>query len=527
MGIPSFFSHLVKDHPNCVKEINQNNIIDNLYLDSNSIIYDCVHKIANEYSDDSSFEKQLIVNVLKKIIEYITTLSPKKRCMIAFDGVAPVAKLKQQRNRRYKSMIDAMVDTKLLGYENKTWNTSAITPGTNFMQTLMDYLRYNLKTGEFKDIIIFSGSDEPGEGEHKIFDFIRENKDPSFSQETHVIYGLDADLIMLTLNHLYISANMMLFRETPHFISQIDSSLEPDKLYCLDIPTLSETIAHEMGKYRVINKQNRSIINDYIFLCFILGNDFMPHFPSINIRTNGIDILLETYKNVIGTSRYFLTNNEKINWNQVRRLFEELKKSEILYLRNEHKTRGYYETRELSTKTFEQKKYKYLLLPTKRREVEKFIDPGSRGWESRYYSSLCDFTNSQDNIKKICINYIEALEWTLHYYIKGCKNWRWSYNYSYPPLISDLCRFLPCFDSEFIQNDTYGPIKGLVQLGYVLPRISLSLLDETISSKLLLEFPEQYRDDYAQKWSYCKYIWESHVCLPHFNIDNLEKILVV
>ena len=154
MGIPSFFSHLVKDHPNCVKEINQNNIIDNLYLDSNSIIYDCVHKIANEYSDDSSFEKQLIVNVLKKIIEYITTLSPKKRCMIAFDGVAPVAKLKQQRNRRYKSMIDAMVDTKLLGYENKTWNTSAITPGTNFMQTLMDYLRYNLKTGEFKDIII-------------------------------------------------------------------------------------------------------------------------------------------------------------------------------------------------------------------------------------------------------------------------------------------------------------------------------------------------------------------------------------
>ena len=527
MGIPSFFSHLVKDHPNCIKEIEHNQVIDNLYLDSNSIIYDCVHRLADEYTDNLSFESKLIEKVFERITEYITLLKPAKRCIIAFDGVAPVAKLKQQRNRRYKSMIENMIDSKLSGCEKKSWNTAAITPGTKFMGTLMSYLRKNFTTGNYRDIVIFSGSDEAGEGEHKIFEFIRQEKTPSFAKEVHVIYGLDADLIMLTLNHLYVSNNISLFRETPHFISQIDSSLEPDKLYCLDIPYLADAIAHEMGKYRVVHNDHRSIINDYIFLCFILGNDFMPHFPSINIRSNGIDILLETYKNVIGTSRYFLTKNEKINWNQVRRLFEVLKKNEVLYLHNEHKTRNHYETRELPTKTFEQKKYKYLLLPTKQREVEKFINPGARGWESRYYSSLCDLSNSEDNIKKICINYIEALEWTLHYYIKGCKNWRWSYNYSYPPTIGDLCKFLPCFNSEFISSGTTTPINSLVQLGYVLPKVSLCLLGDEISSNLLTKFPEQYRDDYTQKWSYCKYIWESHVDLPHFDVESLEETLVV
>ena len=326
MGIPSFFSHLVKQHPECIKEILDNGIIDNLYVDSNSIIYDCVHKSTYFDGDNESFEIQLMKDVLDKINEYISILKPKKRCIVAFDGVPPVAKLNQQRNRRYKSMIDGMVDAHLSGDENKTWNTSAITPGTSFMNHLMEYLELEFKKTPYSSIVTLCGSNEPGEGEHKIFEFIRNNKSAEFSQETHVVYGLDADLIMLTLNHLYVSQNMTLFRETPHFISKIDSSLHPDKLYCLDIPEFSKTIAYEMGKYRDIDKGNRSVINDYIFLCFLLGNDFMPHFPSINIRTNGIDILLETYKKVIGSSKYFLTKNECINWNQVRRLFEELKK---------------------------------------------------------------------------------------------------------------------------------------------------------------------------------------------------------
>ena len=41
------------------------------------------------------------------------------------------------------------------------------------------------------------------------------------------------------------------------------------------------------------------IKRDYILTSFMLGNDYMPHFPSFNIRTNAIDIILNTYKHII------------------------------------------------------------------------------------------------------------------------------------------------------------------------------------------------------------------------------------
>ena len=46
MGIPSYFSHIVKKHRNIFKKVsNDTTKIDNLYLDCNSIIYDAVHEI--------------------------------------------------------------------------------------------------------------------------------------------------------------------------------------------------------------------------------------------------------------------------------------------------------------------------------------------------------------------------------------------------------------------------------------------------------------------------------------------------
>ena len=48
---------------------------------------------------------------------------------------------------------------------------------------------------------MISGPNEPGEGEHKLFDFIKNNKFFHYSRNT-VVYGLDADLIMLAINHL-------------------------------------------------------------------------------------------------------------------------------------------------------------------------------------------------------------------------------------------------------------------------------------------------------------------------------------
>ena len=123
--------------------------------------------------------------------------------------------------------------------------------------------------------IIISSSQEVGEGEHKIYKYIRDNK--TYHQDTNtIIYGLDADLIMLTLIHTEISANLYLFRETPHFISSINSNLVPEEHYVLDIYELGEKLTDQMS-----NNITKGRVLDYIFLCFLLGNDFFTAFSSI------------------------------------------------------------------------------------------------------------------------------------------------------------------------------------------------------------------------------------------------------
>ena len=180
MGIPSYFSHIVRSHRSIIKKYSiKTTRIDNLYLDCNSIIYDSVRTI-NAVESNAKFEKDLIRIVCEKILFYINTLSPKKRVFIAFDGVAPVAKLEQQRNRRYKSWFEKQLYNKLSEKDTQTdnnWNTVSITPGTKFMENLGKGVRIYFKNSRKFSLeeIIVSPSDEPGEGEHKIYEYIRNN----------------------------------------------------------------------------------------------------------------------------------------------------------------------------------------------------------------------------------------------------------------------------------------------------------------------------------------------------------------
>jgi 5'-3' exonuclease len=121
---------------------------------------------------------------------------------------------------------------------------------------------------------IVSTSIDFGEGEHKLFQHIRDFPDQHRLQTT-VIYGLDADLIMLSINHLPISENIYLFRETPHFIKSINAELEPNESYVMDIPELARIITLDMNNgEELTTEQQKNRIYDYIFLCFFLGRSF-------------------------------------------------------------------------------------------------------------------------------------------------------------------------------------------------------------------------------------------------------------
>ena len=265
--------------------------------------------------------------VCVKIIEYVRLLEPKRRVYIAFDGVAPVAKLDQQRNRRYKTGYQARILSKVgVTPPDDPWNTAAITPGTEFMSKLGEAVsrRFACPSEFGLEKLVVSTSCDVGEGEHKIYDYIRKNP-AHHKKTTTVIYGLDADLIMLTLNHLHIAPKMLLYRETPHFISSIDRTLSPNESYLLDIPLFGEVLARELNDNKepdTVQKRNR--VFDYIFLCFFLGNDFLPHFPALNIRTTGIERLLSAYRKVVGTTNENLVCGTNIVWKNVRKLIREL-----------------------------------------------------------------------------------------------------------------------------------------------------------------------------------------------------------
>ena len=533
MGIPAFFSFIVKNHPTIIKEYIKNVlIVDNLYIDGNSIVYDAYNKMEFDKLTES-VAVSIIKSVILKIEEYINIVNPSKTVIVAFDGVAPVAKLEQQRSRRYKSWYQNEI-TKMIFKKEKddSWNTTAITPGTKFMAELNDVVSKHFNSASFTRLnvqdIIVSGSNNVGEGEHKIFDYMRMNLEKHFI-ETTVIYGLDADLIMLSINHLSICPNIYLFRETPHFIQSIDSSLKPDANYFLDIPELTKTIVKNMNNDRELTlEQQKNKVFDYIFLCFFLGNDFLPHFPAVNIRTGGVDKLLNAYKATIGDTNEYITDGKIINWNNVRKVVKFLADLEEEFIIKEHCSRNSKEKRLMPENTPEEKFKKFEATPVYERDMEKYINPVKPNWQARYYNGLFGIKEreEEDKIRDIAVNYLQGLEWTMKYYTTGCPDWRWKYKYNYPPLFKDLIKYIPVFNTEFVPNKPENPVSEMVQLCYVLPRSSLNLIPSKLYFELLRHHDEWYKGNCDYVWAYCKYFWESHVEMNEINIDELERFIL-
>ena len=588
MGIPSYFVHAIKTYKNIVKPLNSlGKPVSNLYMDCNGIIYDAVRDIkvadikpTGSITKREMYEAAIMQRVCDTISSYASQVKPRHRVLIAFDGVAPVAKLNQQRERRFRTWITSALEREFAENKDKNkneansaaaptteeaWSTSCITPGTAFMNNLHDrMMEYVKTTNEFSETgsptYVLSSSKEPGEGEHKIFEYIRDNSDEHREQVT-LVYGLDADLIMLTLNHLHISKNIYLYRETPEFIRSIDSSLRPNEQYCVDIPLMSEIIARFMTNTHVFSDDvaicpvvKKHLVYDYIFMFFMMGNDFMPHFPSMNIRTNGTETVMTAYRTTFQNSlhpdratdnRSFIamtptpnpdpsTESLRVDWSCVREFMQCLAKDEHARLLAEHMLRNrrsrladserVVETT-ASTELHTTGKYgsahelilakckdstDLLHIPTKERGVEHYIAPEKQGWEQRYYLAMFGERITDRKCQAYCINYLEGLEWTFQYYTRGCIDWRWRYKYAYPPLLEDLVRFIPVDKTTLLlDRQPKDPIRDTEQLRYVLPpALQPALIPNVHPSTLAPPIPFE---SIHFKWAYCKYFWECHI----------------
>ena len=212
MGVKHFFIWLRNNFPDTIQDINHKNTftdinvdIDNLCLDMNGIFHSCAQKIycygnyenksllrKTKYKKGLKWQLEFYKEVCNSIEFYRNMVKPKKRLILCVDGVAGFAKMCQQRQRRFRSQ----------DFEHCDFDTSSLTPGTRIMENLSRYIEWYIRTmvsfsPDWKDIeIIYSGDKVPGEGEHKIINFIRHNNN---SGDSYLIHGLDADLIMLSL----------------------------------------------------------------------------------------------------------------------------------------------------------------------------------------------------------------------------------------------------------------------------------------------------------------------------------------
>lgn len=455
MGIPSYFSYLLRKHPYIITALQT---ADNLYLDSNSIIYDMVSSM------DHVNESELIQNVCEKIDSYLSLVKP-KRVFIAFDGIPPMAKIKQQKDRRYKSWIQQTMSNAPMG-----WNTMQITPGTSFMNDLDAKLHAYFKSHASRyESFQLSTSKEYGEGEHKLFSWIRDHPELHRDQKT-LVYGLDSDLIILSLHHLQYG-EIRLLREAPAFM------LQDRELHVLDVPKLAESIRELIGETK---------LSDYIFMTLFLGNDFMPHFPALNLRTNGFDTLFRTYTSTVKENEHLFDGT--IQWPIVQKFVAALALQEENIMVKEYYSRNRFRV-DASTEEKRQQN-----LPMLQREKEHFVCPSKKGWQQRYYDAF--FTSPKE---MICKEYVDMLAWNMQYYTTGCTHWRLYYSFMYPPLLEDLTHFIPTEHTIESCEDRFNERELLM---YVLPPMYYRFIPDGTSVKSVMPTLE---------WSYCRYTWESHV----------------
>ena len=403
MGIPKFAYFLTNRYPLIVKKIKDETDvppIDNLYLDFNGIIHNVSHHYFCDASKITSTTNEIYAEICEVINQIVHLIKPKNLLMISVDGVAPRAKMNQQRIRRFRKELNLKKEKEEQSKEIQEneikddkilFDSNAISPGTKFMFHLTDYLKNYIS--EQKKVnedwmgieVLLSGSDVPGEGEHKILEYIRNYKlSEKYNPYTkHCIYGLDADLIMLSLiSHEY---NFVILREDYFKMKKKEKeengqanmekySQKKIEYQFFLISVLREYLELEFG---YLNKKIKfkydfeKIIDDFIFLCFFIGNDFLPNLFSFNIENGALTHLFDFYKACLPELDGYLTDKGKINFKRVLKFFDYLSKQELhsidlMIRKNKDENK-----KERMKKTQESKEQIRLLLKQRKEEKRK------------------------------------------------------------------------------------------------------------------------------------------------------------
>ena len=540
MGVPGFFLWLWKKYKSKNFVISKDKFatnVDYFLLDMNCMIHPVCFETLKEINIDINIERlenKMINNVIIYLEKLIDLAEPKKCIYLAIDGVAPIAKMKQQRLRRYKSVNDKKIFDIIRKKHKKEipyfWNNSAITPGTKFMEKLTEKL--NMWCDEYRNKtkleIIFSTSNTPAEGEHKILQYIKNNINDKSS--TYVVYGLDADLIFLMLTLLSNGFdNIYLMREA----QQMENKDKSNSINFVSISIMKDCIFDSIQSLTsdiVLDKKN--VINDFIFICYLMGNDFLPHIPALDIYNNAIDKLLKCYVEIILLHGYIITttNNININNEAYYNFIVTLASDEEKVIMDNYSKTGGYKKKQFpcqSSDPFDIEMHKIENLMFKIDDPILLGEGPMSDWRGRYYSHYYKTTeNELDEFSDKMVNHYNiGLKWVAQYYFDKCPSWDWYYPFDHAPFLSDMARNK--FNCNKISFDIGKPVSPYEQLLIVLPKETAYLLPPTLR-KIMTNingsashlYPDKFELDMIGKKKY----WMCSPILPNLEINLIKKM---
>ena len=484
MGVPRLFPWIKKTFKKTVKYFfvgNYTNQVDYLYIDANGLLHTAAQQVYNygsaerkpgetdPYSSlefDAKIHKTFDVFFLL-VCEVIKISPPSRVLFIAIDGPAPLAKQAQQRQRRFVAQTQRTKDT--------VFDSNCITPGTKFMFKLTQYLNFAIRekmnTDEWPFEVCFSSALVPGEGEHKIMDYIRCLPKHCQTDARHCFFGLDADLIMLTLASP--CTTMFLLREDQY---------NQGFYYSIDIQSIRVNLTW------VFRESYPRAVSDFLVVGFFVGNDFLPKIPMFLLLEDGLNFMIDA-RHKIG--RALTSSRGTIDVDGFTQFVVAIAAEEPWFLEQQ-----------ASRKMPSSKFVNHTLLQCVRQGKLDYA-----AYRTAYYEKAGG--SSPQKIDEMCRDYLQGILWVCAYYFHGVPSWEWCYTWHYAPLLGDLARYLLAKGFDEIPLFSKGePSVPFVQLLSVLPPQSASLLPasyrglmQSSSSPLVVQgvYPESFSVDYEGK----------------------------
>lgn len=191
--------------------------------------------------------------------------------------------------------------------------------------------------------IVLSGHEVPGEGEHKIMEYIRLAKaQPDYDANIrHCLYGLDADLIMLGLlshdPHFSLLREEVTFGRASHKKSK---ELEHQNFYLMHLCIVREYLELEFQELKDPAALDfpydlERVIDDFILMAFFVGNDFLPNLPNLHINEGALALMFKVYKSVLPKAGGYINERGVINMKRLALLLEGLSDVEYRFFESE------------------------------------------------------------------------------------------------------------------------------------------------------------------------------------------------